>query len=82
MNVLVSGFGGGGNGIEGLDFLSARLREALFPLVNFRMPISERETRGSIVVGGRLIDYLGNIRIKEARIVDAVRMLVEINPRL
>src|SRR5207245_5408126 len=49
---------------------------------DLRMAISERETRGSIVVGGRLIDYLGHIRIKEARIVDAVRMLVEKNPSL
>ena len=82
MDVLVTSLGWGGNGIVVLHFLGARLREALFPLVDFRMPISEGEPCGSIVVGGRLIDYLGNIRIKETRIVDAVRMLIEIDPRL
>src|SRR5207248_5231600 len=82
VNVLVTRLRGGGNGIVELHFLGARLREALFPFVNFRVPVSEGEPCGSIVVGGWLIDYLGHIRIKESRIVDAVRVLVEINPSL
>ncbi len=46
------------------------------------MAVCERESAGSIVISSRLINPTADMGIEETCIIDAVRVFVEIDPRL
>ena len=65
-----------------LDLLRPRSGQGTFPLVDLSMAVGEGQTSSGVVVIRRLIDPGCLVGIEETGVVDAVRMLIQVNPSL
>src|SRR5438552_10601368 len=84
LNIPVTGFyNSSGNTIQaGIHRFSGSGIERVTPLVNFGMTIGKGEACRAIMVGGRLVNPGGGMRVEESRIIDAARMLIQKDPRV
>ena len=82
VNVKVSVFRGRIDGIVELYSLRSCLRERTLPLMKFAMTVSKCKARRPVVIAGGLVDPAVDVRVKVTGVIDAVRMLVQIDPSL
>ena len=68
--------GSGNTVINGIHCSSSRRVERPRPFVDLGMTISKGEAGGPIVIGSRLVNPRGRVRVEEPCIIDAAGVLV------